>query len=212
MNFVISIMLFGHVGFHDIQATAGDGAGKSYTVNSEFNLHLTTGNPATIYRARVNGLGAETVEWLDEPQNLLTLDMPGGNEVIYGANGPLMWRNGNLLNMLVNSYEEYIPGDSNLDGFFSSSDFVEAFSWGNYRNSENPDAVVNPNNENGPYGLQNWIEGDWDGDGIFDSGDFVHAFQWSEYQSEVAVVPEPSSLFLLLIGIFVYGLHKRRKN
>ena len=53
-------------------------------------------------------------------------------------------------------------GDADLDGEFSSSDFVLVFAAGEYED----DVPMN----------STWEEGDWNGDGDFSSRDFVTAF------------------------------------
>ena len=58
-------------------------------------------------------------------------------------------------------------GDSNLDGVFNSSDFVQVFVRGQYE-----DAVP---------GNSGWSSGDWTADGDFTSGDMVMAFQRGGY-------------------------------
>jgi hypothetical protein len=78
-------------------------------------------------------------------------------------------------------------GDSNLDGEFSSADFVFIFQAGQYE-------------DNIP-GNSLWESGDWDGDGDFSTTDFVLAFQAAGYESgprPAAAVPEPTAAGLLL--------------
>ena len=87
---------------------------------------------------------------------------------------------------LMNTYF----GDSNLDGEFNSSDFVAVFTAGEY--------------EDGVAGNSSWAEGDWNGDGDFDSSDFVSAFSAGGYEigpRQAAVVPEPTSISLVLLGL-----------
>ena len=67
-----------------------------------------------------------------------------------------------------------IPGDSNGDGRFDSSDFVTVFQAAEY--------------EDGIPQNSTFEEGDWNGDGDFDSRDFVFAFQKGNYQRDVAAV------------------------
>ena len=81
-------------------------------------------------------------------------------------------------------------GDSNLDGEFSSTDFVKVFQQGEYE-----DAIA---------ANSTWDEGDWNNDGDFDSSDFVAAFQDGGFEqgprTNAAAVPEPSvSVFVLTI-------------
>ena len=47
------------------------------------------------------------------------------------------------------------------------------------------------------------MEGDWSGDQEFDSGDLVLAMETGRYEADqpVAVVPEPSSMVLLFVGL-----------
>jgi hypothetical protein len=82
-------------------------------------------------------------------------------------------------------------GDSNLDGEFNSSDFVQVFQRGEYEDASN--------------GNSTWEEGDWDGDGDFSSSDFVIAFQSGGFEigprPAVAAVPEPANATLLLLGM-----------
>ncbi|MCA9217525.1 MAG: tandem-95 repeat protein [Planctomycetales bacterium] len=68
-----------------------------------------------------------------------------------------------------------IPGDSNHDGVFNSSDFVLVFQAGEY--------------EDGIEGNSTFEEGDWDGDGDFTTGDFVFAFTAGTYIAAARGVP-----------------------
>lgn len=92
--------------------------------------------------------------------------------------------------MWVNTLRKTYFGDANLDGEFSSADFVVTFAAGQYE-----DATV---------GNSTWGTGDWNGDGDFSSGDFVTAFQAGGYElgprAAVAAVPEPWSLLLILMA------------
>jgi hypothetical protein len=72
------------------------------------------------------------------------------------------------------------PGDSNLDGVFNSSDFVQIFTRGKY---ESPAAE-----------RASWADGDWNGDGKFDTRDLVFAFQHGSYSA--ALVPILNSALL----------------
>ena len=78
-------------------------------------------------------------------------------------------------------------GDSNLDGEFSSTDFVHVFQRREY--------------EDGVALNSTWDDGDWNGDGDFNSTDFVAAFTEGGYEKGAKVaaqsVPEPSTAVLL---------------
>ncbi|MCA9196576.1 MAG: PEP-CTERM sorting domain-containing protein [Planctomycetales bacterium] len=82
-------------------------------------------------------------------------------------------------------------GDSNLDGEFSSADFVAVFTNGEY--------------EDGIADNSGWADGDWNGDGEFDSSDFVAAFTDGGFEvgprGAVSAVPEPNSLVMILLGV-----------
>ncbi|MBM98459.1 MAG: hypothetical protein CMJ77_04985 [Planctomycetaceae bacterium] len=98
---------------------------------------------------------------------------------------------------ILNSY----VGDANLDGQFDSGDLVLVLQTGVYEDNLPMNA--------------SWESGDWNGDGDFDSGDLVFALQEGGYERgmrpAVAVVPEPSSLILLALGILLAtGARSRR--
>ncbi len=82
-------------------------------------------------------------------------------------------------------------GDANLDGEFNSADLVQVFQAGEY--------------EDGMENNSGWADGDWDGDGDFTSGDLVLAFQDGAYEQgpRVAAVPEPTAVWILLVGVAV---------
>jgi hypothetical protein len=96
-------------------------------------------------------------------------------------------------------------GDSNLDGEFSSSDFVFVFTVGEYE-----DAIV---------GNSGWGDGDWNFDGDFNSSDFVAAFTQGGYEKgplpgAVAGVPEPTSVVLMgtAVGCLLIARRGRRRK
>ena len=88
-------------------------------------------------------------------------------------------------------------GDSDLNGEFNSGDLVAVFQQGLFE-TDVPAF---------------WADGDWNGDLRFNSGDFVAAFQDGGFEkgprAGAAGVPEPSSWFLLMLGL-VALLHRRR--
>ena len=91
-------------------------------------------------------------------------------------------------------------GDSNNDGLFTSSDFVFVFTKGEYE-----DTVA---------GNSTWADGDWNGDGEFSSSDFVTAFVDGGFEmgarGAVAAVPEPSSMTLVVVALFMVARRHRR--
>lgn len=92
-------------------------------------------------------------------------------------------------------------GDSNLDGEFSSADFVLVFQAGQYEDATPGNSV--------------WETGDWNGDGDFGSSDFVVAFQAGGFEqgprAAVAAVPEPSTACLMLICSMFAAFAGRRR-
>jgi hypothetical protein len=89
-------------------------------------------------------------------------------------------------------------GDSNMDGLFNSSDFVQVFQSGKFETGT----------------PATWEEGDWDGDLRFATSDFVAAFQDGGFEqgpvAAVSSVPEPCAALLLLLGAGLCGGHRRR--
>ena len=72
-----------------------------------------------------------------------------------------------------------IPGDSNFDGVFNSSDLVLVFRAGEYED-EIP-------------GNSTFEEGDWNGDGDFTTSDLVFAFRAGTYVAAAVMQTQPSS-------------------
>ena len=91
-------------------------------------------------------------------------------------------------------------GDANLDGEFTSGDFVQVFQRGEYE-----DAV--PANST-------WASGDWDGNADFTSSDFVIAFQFGGYEKgpreSTRAVPEPTASLLVWFGWLLLSPRRRQ--
>ena len=100
------------------------------------------------------------------------------------------------VNQIKNSYF----GDSNLDGEFNSSDFVEVFRAGEYEDETDGNSL--------------WEEGDWNGDGDFNTRDFVAAFQAGGYERgprQAQSVPEPGSMLFVIPATFLVALLRRKE-
>ena len=89
-------------------------------------------------------------------------------------------------------------GDSNLDGEFSSADFVQIFTAGKFETNQ----------------PANWDEGDWNGDGTFDSGDFVAAFTDGGFELgprvAVSAVPEPAGFAMMVTSLLAFAAIRKR--
>jgi hypothetical protein len=121
----------------------------------------------------------------------------GNNPVAFDLNGDAAVNQQDRA-FWIDSVKKTWLGDSNLDGVFSSADFVAIFQVGEY--------------EDGNAGNSGWSDGDWNGDAEFDTADFVIAFQAGGYEKgpRPAAVPEPASCLLILIGGYV-SLSRRRR-
>ena len=90
-------------------------------------------------------------------------------------------------------------GDANVDGEFNSGDLVAVFGVGKYEKDEEA----------------GWGAGDWTGDHRFESGDLVAAFADGGYEigprEGAAIVPEPASIVLILIGLITLFQSRKRR-
>ncbi len=106
-------------------------------------------------------------------ETVTTFDMDGDGTV--SDTDRLYW-----IHELKRSY----LGDANLDGRFTSDDFVEVIAVGEY--------------EDATRGNSGWADGDWDGDGDFTSSDLIVALADGGYeqgpQSAASAIPEPTSI------------------
>ena len=92
----------------------------------------------------------------------------------------------------VNELKYTYFGDADLDGQFSSDDFVAAFQAGQYE-----DAIA---------GNSGWATGDWNGNAEFTSDDFITAFQAGGYElgprrQPLPAIPEPTGLALAMASL-----------
>ena len=105
--------------------------------------------------------------------------------------------NGDDLTNWVKDLKNTWFGDSNLDGEFNSSDFVEVFTAGKFELNE--DAT--------------WSQGDWNGDNRFNSSDFVEAFTDGGFEQgprPAQTVPEPTGALLTVVASV--GLLYRKRS
>lgn len=126
---------------------------------------------------------------LDAADIDLLTDALGGNDSVFDLNSDGTVTDADRTIWVVDVRRTWF-GDANLDGEFSSADFVTVFTVGEYE-----DTVP---------GNSTWAEGDWNGDGDFTSGDFVRAFTDGGYEKGPRpmaghAVPEPGFVPTLLI-------------
>ncbi len=91
-----------------------------------------------------------------------------------------------------------VPGDSNRDRLFDSSDLIRVFQAGEYEDDEPLNSTFE--------------EGDWNGDGDFDSSDMIFVFQLGHYALGARPTIQPSDM--LTRGLFHYddAWNERRKR
>ena len=140
--------------------------------------------------------GAANVQTIDQLSSLLRSDT-FDPRYDYDVNQTLDARDKELL---VHRVLDTSFGDANLDGVFNSTDFVQIFMAGEYR-----DAIA---------ANSTWSTGDWTGDGEFDSDDLVLALTDGQYQAAAVgliVVPEPAGIASpLFIVFFAFGFARQR--
>ena len=141
----------------------------------------------------VNGDGALDVEDIDE-LSLYVRAMT--NNVGYDIDGDGSV-NDQDRRVWVNSKKHTYFGDADLNGEFSSSDFVQVFAAGKYETLKSA----------------GWAQGDWDGNALFESGDFVTAFADGGYEQGPRIdaigVPEPRASLLAVIGLLTWLFIRR---
>ena len=114
--------------------------------------------------------------------------------------------NGDDHSFWVNDLKNTWFGDANLDGQFTTADFVVVFGAGQFEDST-------PGNST-------WATGDWNGDSDFTTADFVAAFGAAGFEvgpkpggvNPGAVVPEPTSAFGTLIMVALMAVYRRKQR
>ncbi len=137
-----------------------------------------------------------------EDVNLLLVEVHGGmDDPSFDLTGDALV-NETDLNVWVNEIKGTWMGDANLDGEFSTADFVQVFQAGEYEDGIAENSL--------------WHEGDWNGDLEFDSSDFLKAFQVGAFEQgprpAAQNVPEPASLVILLWGSLLVLCVYRLRN
>jgi hypothetical protein len=195
--------------FFDLDAPAGT---KSFSVSDGMFLLVEPLSPGTHtirFRVPNNGVSATyriTVTPkpgdFDLDGTLTALDIDqlsshirvGGSEARFDLNADSRIDSADRTTWVHDLRKTYF-GDSNLDGQFNSSDLITVFQAGQYE-----DTVI---------GNSGWTTGDWNGDTEFTTSDLVAAFQDGGYEkgprAAMAIVPEPSASFMLLLGMGVFG-------
>ena len=109
-----------------------------------------------------------------EPMHAIDVENDGDVDLLVYSRGL-----GELL--LIRNERIGLPGDSNRDGVFNSSDLVFVFQAGEYE-----DRIA---------GNSTYEEGDWNGDGEFDSSDLVFAFQAGTYSANAILGTQAAETF-----------------
>ena len=135
---------------------------------------------------------------LTDVNMLIDAIVDGSADTLYDVNGSDAVDDDDLYHWVAIIKNTWI-GDADLDGEFTSTDFVQVFQRGEYE-----DALP---------GNSGWDDGDWNADANFTSDDFVAAFADGGYElgpRAVPAVPEPASGWLLLTAASWLSLAGRR--
>ena len=142
-----------------------------------------------------NGNGALDVSDL----NALMADIAAKNNTpTYDLNADQAVNDGDLT-IWVKDLKNTWFGDANLNGEFTSDDFVSVFAVGKYETGQ----------------AATWGEGDWNADLLFSSDDFVKAFADGGYEMGMApaavTIPEPGTWLLTMAGLLAMAVVRRRR-
>ena len=149
--------------------------------------------PAPIQLASGDYNGDGTLDVSDIDLQASAIHEPNADLAVFDENDDGQVNVDDRMVLIIGHFGTWM-GDSNLDGEFNSTDFVQVFSAAEYE-----DNVV---------GNSTWSTGDWNGDSEFSSADFVVAFQDGGFEQgprpNLVAVPEPVvSTGLLLVAAFV---------
>ncbi|MFC1759142.1 LamG-like jellyroll fold domain-containing protein, partial [Planctomycetota bacterium] len=172
-------------------ASLTDDGIKLFDAAIDWLLGSTTAVPGDF-----NNDGSLTVDDVDLLSTNIAL---GTNDVAFDLNNDSQV-DGLDLNIWVKELKFTWFGDADLDGAFTSSDFVTVFGSAKYETGQ----------------AATWEQGDWNADGAFNSADFVAAFSDGGYEKGprtpgVATVPEPNSM-MLLGGLLCLAIVRRKKS
>jgi hypothetical protein len=131
---------------------------------------------------------------------LLSEVKKASNGASFDVNGDTRVDTGDISTYIRTAFNSDV-GDANLDGLFSTADFVTVSIPGQYE-----DSIV---------GNSRWETGDWNGDAEFNTSDLVFAFLEAGFEAgpragEPAAVPEPSACTLSLGLLAAIGAIRRR--
>ena len=174
--------------------TANGGTAIAILSETDDGLSITAG---TLQPGDFNGDGVCTVADIDLLQAAIRSN-DGEAEFDLDGSGAVDLQD---LNHMIHEIKGTWLGDANLDGEFTSGDFVAVFEAGEYE-----DQIV---------GNSGWATGDWNADGEFTTGDFVAAFGDGGYEvgprAATQSVPEPNSLVSVFAALFACVCLGRRR-
>lgn len=130
------------------------------------NLTLGQSQLTTIVTRTLSAVGLQSIEFLTiDPDRQRIIGLPTViPEQIRGVELEDVRLVGDAVTLY---YYLAVPGDSNVDKEFNSSDLIAAFSGGQFESRSGE--------------FVSWEKGDWNGDGLFNTGDLIAAFAAGVY-------------------------------